>query len=76
MHSRVIRFRIGFRNLGLVRHAVLPEELHLDGTRLDFVVVKEKRVYRVAVAEDFLVVVYVRRAWEHGLVGSEAESVR
>lgn len=76
MHSRVIRLRIGFRNLRLVRHAVLPEELHLDGTRLDFVIVEEKRVHRVAVAKDPLVVVYVRRAWEHGLVESEAERVR
>lgn len=59
----------------MVRHAVLPEELHLDRTRLDLFVVEEKRVHRVAVAEDFLVVEYVRRAWreeeEHGLVVGE-----
>lgn len=58
----VIRDLVRLCDLGLVGHAVLSEELHLDGALLEHVVFEEEGVHCVAVAEDFFVVVGVRGA--------------
>lgn len=63
---RVIRDRISLRNLGLVVHAVLPEELHLDGPRFELLVIEEERVHGIAIAEDLLMVVRMGCALEQG----------
>lgn len=63
---RAICDRISLRNLGLVGHAVLPEELHLDGTRFELLVIEEERVHGIAIAEDLLMVVRMGCALEQG----------